>query len=251
MIDLHCHLLPAVDDGPADDAGALEMARAQVAAGVHTVACTPHVSHGYRANTAEAIGHAVSALQGRLHAAGLPLTLHRGGEVALARAIELSDDELTQLHLGGGPWLLLEAPLASDVPRLEQLVQGLQARGHRPLLAHPERCAAFHRDPKLLGALVRSGAAAQLTARSLTGDFGRTVEKLARSMADEGLAHVIASDAHDAGRRPPGLAQPLIDGGYGHLAGWATEAVPAAILAGEPLPAPPPRPKKRGLLRRR
>jgi protein-tyrosine phosphatase len=254
VIDLHCHLLPGIDDGPADEQATFELARAQVSAGVSKVLCTPHVNHGYPANTGEAILARVQQLRERLTAEQIPLRIQAGAEVAVARAIELPDDDLVLLHLGASDWLLLEPPLSTDVPRLEQLVQGLQARGHKILIAHPERCAAFHSNPKLLGALVEQGALAQITAASLTGQFGRTVAKLARTMVDEGMAHVIASDAHDARRRTPGLAEPLAEAGLDWMTEWACEAVPHAILAGDPIPQRPTPAKgsgRRGLLRRR
>lgn len=253
MIDLHCHLLPGIDDGPAEPQASLDLARAQLAAGVDKVLCTPHVAHGYPANTGEAIIAAVQALRERLAAERIPLRIQAGAEVAIARAIDLDDDELTLLHLGASDWLLLEPPLSTDVPRLAQLVGGLQARGHKILIAHPERCAAFHQNPKLLAELVTGGAMAQLTAASLTGQFGRTVARLARTMVDEGVVHVIASDAHDARRRAPGLAEPLAEAGLDWLTEWACQAVPHAMLAGEPIPPRPAaaRGGRRGLLRRR
>lgn len=253
MLDLHCHLLPGIDDGPRALDEAIAQARAHVAAGVATVVCTPHVSQSHR-NTAASIAAATAALQRILDEAGVALRVLPGAEVSLSRAIELDDHELRSLHLAGSGWLLLEAPLATDVPRLAQTVQGLQARGHRILLAHPERCAAFHRDPQLLGVLVRHGALAQVTAGSLTGDFGRTVERLARAMVDDELVHVVASDAHDLYRRAPGLAEPLRQAQFAALTPWACAEVPAALLAGAEVP---PRPlmrapsRRRGLLRRR
>ncbi len=247
VIDLHCHLLPGIDDGPADVAAALEQARAHVAAGVETVVCTPHVSHNY-ANTAVGIGAATVAFQAELVDAGIPLTVRPGAEVSLSRAIEMPDEELSALHLGGGDYLLLEPPLGSEVPRLAQLVKGLSSRGHRILIAHPERCAAFHRDDTLLAELVRDGALVQLTAGSLAGGFGRTVQKLAMSMATRGLVHVVASDAHDPVRRGPGLAAPMADAKLGALTDWACTAVPAAILSGDVLP---PRPELAHAGRRR
>jgi protein-tyrosine phosphatase len=251
VIDLHCHLLPGIDDGPADLAGAIQEAQAQVAAGVVTVVCTPHVSHGYR-NTAAGIVGGVGDLRTALGAAGVALDVRTGAEVSLARALELDDDELTALHLGGGPYLLLEPPLGNDVPRLADLVRGLQTRGHRILIAHPERCAAFHQDDELLGQLVESGALAQVTAGSLAGHFGRTVQKLATSMVDRGLIHVASSDSHDHVKRAPGLRQPLLDAGYEPLAAWLTEQVPSAILTGAEIPARPVpvATRKRGLFRR-
>ncbi|MBJ7470142.1 MAG: hypothetical protein JHD16_02530 [Solirubrobacteraceae bacterium] len=253
MIDLHCHLLPGIDDGPADDAAAIEQARVHVAAGIEKVVCTPHVSHGHR-NTGEGIVAATQAFRETLAAAGVPLRIQAGAEVSLSRAIELDDDELLQLHLGASEWLLLEPPLGTDVPRLPQMVGGIQSRGHRVLIAHPERCSAFHHDDKLLGELVRAGAAAQVTAASLTGQFGRTVQKVALAMVEADLVHVIASDAHDVVRRVPGLAAPLAEAGLEGLTEWACHAVPAAMLAGEELPPRPAgsgRPaKRRGMFRR-
>ncbi|MDO9354633.1 MAG: CpsB/CapC family capsule biosynthesis tyrosine phosphatase [Solirubrobacteraceae bacterium] len=238
MIDLHCHLLPGIDDGPADVATALEQARAHVEAGIDTVVCTPHVSHNH-ANTSAGIAEAVAAFQAALDGAQIPLAVKAGAEVSLSRAIEMDDDELTALHLGGSPYLLLEPPLGSEVPRLAQLVKGLASRGHKILVAHPERCAAFHRDDKLLAELVKDGAIVQLTAGSLAGDFGRTVQKLALSMASQGLVHVVASDAHDPTRRPPGLAAPMATAKLEGLTAWACQDVPAAVLAGQPLPERP------------
>lgn len=253
MIDLHCHLLPGIDDGPADTAAAIEQARVHVAAGVRTVVCTPHVSHGHR-NTSEAIAATTLELRGAFAEAGVELDLRPGAEVSLSRAIELDDGELAQLHLGGGDWLLLEPPLGTDVPRLPQMVAAIQSRGHKVLVAHPERCASFHHDTALLGELVRAGAAAQITAGSLSGRFGRTVQKAAMGMVDADLVHVIASDAHDPQRRPPGLAGPLAEAGLEGLTEWACVDVPAALLAGEPLPPRPagaaPAKRRRGLFRR-
>lgn len=245
MIDLHCHLLPGIDDGPADVASAVEQARAHVAAGVETVVCTPHVSHGY-ANTSTGIAAATASFGNDLEQAGVPLQLLHGAEVSLSRAIEMPDDELTALHLGGSGWLLLEPPLGSEVPRLAQLVKGLSSRGHRILVAHPERCAAFHRDDDLLAELVKDGALVQLTAGSLNGQFGRTVQKLAASMVNRGLVHVIASDAHDPSHRAPGLAGPLAEAKLDALTEWATTAVPAAMLAGETIPPRPELPRAGG-----
>jgi len=249
VIDLHCHLLPGIDDGPSDLEASLEMARAHVAAGVQTVLCTPHASHGYPGNTGDAIARATGELRVQLEAEGIPLEVQAGAEVALATAIALSDDDLTAFHLGDSSWLLLEPPLSTDVPRLDALVRGLRARGHHILIAHPERCAAFHQNPKLLGELVGDGVLAQLTAGSLAGQFGRTVAKLASSMVDEGVAHVVASDAHDARHRAPGLAGPLEEAGFGWMTEWACELVPQAMLAGERIPARPERPRGGGAIR--
>ncbi len=251
MIDLHCHLLPGLDDGPSDLVESLRQARAHVAAGVQTVVCTPHVDQTYP-NDAARIRDAVIRLQLALETANIPLRILPGAEVALSRAMELSNDDLCDLHLAGTDCLLLEPPLSTDVPRMGEVIRTLQSRGHRVLLAHPERCIAFHNDPELLGELVAGGALAQVTAASFTGRFGRTVERVARTMLDDGFVHVIASDAHSFDRRPPGLLGPLQDANLPALAPWACKAVPQAILADLEIP---PRPEsaaaKRRIFRRR
>lgn len=238
MIDLHCHILPGIDDGPEHVEASLAMARAQVEAGVTTVVATPHVSWNY-GNSAGTIRPATVTLQAAIDAAGIPLRVLPGAEVALTRAADLSAEQLAELRLGDGPWLLLEPPMAVDSPGIEGMIGMVQSRGSRILLAHPERCAAFHRDPDLLARLVRSGCRGQVTAGALTGTFGRTVQSLARRFVDEGLIHVVASDAHDADYRPPGLRAAISDAGYAPLADWLTADVPGAMLENRPLPPRP------------
>lgn len=253
VIDLHCHILPGIDDGPDHVEASLAMAREQVEVGVTTVVATPHVSWNY-ANSAGSIGPATAALQAAIDAAGIPLRVLPGAEVALTRAVDLSGEQLAELRLGGSPWLLLEPPIAVDSPGIEGMIGMVQARGSRILLAHPERCAAFHSDPDLLDRLVRSGCRAQVTAGALTGTFGRTVQTLARRFVDEGLIHVVASDAHDASYRRPGLRPAILDSGYDPLAAWLTTEVPGAILENRPLPPRPafaPTPPRRSRWPRR
>lgn len=238
MIDLHCHILPGIDDGPADIEASLEMARAHVARGTTTVVATPHVSWDY-VNRAVDIADATEELQLALRANGIPLTVLPGAEVALTRAVDLQAEELQALRLGGSPWLLLEAPISVDSPGLEGMIGMVQARGVRVLLAHPERCAAFHSDPELLERLVRAGCLAQLTATALSGMFGRRVQALGRQFLDAGLIHVVSSDAHDTLHRAPGMREQLADAGYAPLTDWLTQTVPEALLSGTPVPERP------------
>jgi protein-tyrosine phosphatase len=247
MVDLHCHLLPGVDDGPATMEAALDLARAQVAAGVRYVAVTPHVDWDY-GNRAPQMEAGLAALRTAIADAGIPLEVGPGGEVAVTVAAELSDDDLAALRLGGGPWVLLEAPLSPSAVGFERIVQHVQMRGHRVLLAHPERSPAVQRDPDVLDMLVRGGALVQLTAGSFDGQFGRTVQRFTHELVGRRLVHVVSSDAHDAERRPPGLREPLERAGLGDLAPWLTDTVPSAIVAGDPIPRPPapfPEPKRR------
>jgi protein-tyrosine phosphatase len=238
VIDLHSHILPGIDDGPETIAGSLEMARAAVAAGMRTMVATPHVSWRY-ANTPESIAEAVAGLRERLAAERIELEILAGAEVAMTRVEGLSDGELEALRLGGGPWLLLEPPFAPVAGPLAAIVGDLQDRGHRILLAHPERCPAIHRDPGLLVSLVEQGALSSLTAGSLAGRFGKHVQGFALTLASQGLVHNVASDAHDAVNRAPGVAREIDGAGLGPLSGWLTEEVPRAILSGQDIPERP------------
>jgi len=253
MIDLHCHLLPGLDDGPATVSEALALARAAVAAGTRTMVATPHIDH-FHGVAPEEIPVAVAALSVRLGHEGIPLDVRGGGEIALTRLGDLREAELDILRLGGGPYVLLEAPLsmaAGDFDRI--FLHEISAGRRRVLLAHPERCPAFQQDPDRLRRLVDAGALVQITAESMTGGFGRLVRTFALDLLREGLVHDVASDAHDTQRRPPDLLRAFAAAerdvpGLSAQVGWLTEEAPAAILSGDELP---PRPALAGAGRRR
>ncbi|HLL91334.1 MAG TPA: CpsB/CapC family capsule biosynthesis tyrosine phosphatase, partial [Solirubrobacteraceae bacterium] len=105
--------------------------------------------------------------------------------------------------------------------------------------AHPERCQAFHRDPRMLAALVRDGVLTSITAGSLVGRFGNRVRRFALQLVQDELVHNVSSDAHGHDRRRPGIAAELEQAGMGELCEWLTEAVPAAILSGGEIPPRP------------
>jgi protein-tyrosine phosphatase len=238
VIDLHSHVLAGIDDGPESVTGSLAIARAEAEAGVRTLVATPHVNWRYRNDAATIAQHAAS-LRELLDAEGIELDLRAGAEVAMTEVAELEPAELARLRLGGGEWLLLEPPFSPIAAALEPIVQSVQRGGSRVLLAHPERCPAFHRDPSLLRTLVGEGVLTSITAGSLVGRFGSHVRRFALQLAQEQLVHNVASDAHDVAERAPGLASELEQAGLGALTEWLTEAVPAAILDGGPVPARP------------
>jgi len=242
MIDLHCHVLAGIDDGPAAIEGSLALARVAVRAGTEVLVATPHVSARHP-NRAGAIARCLAELRGRMQMdadSGEPaLELRAGAEVALAYATEVDDEELVRLRLGGGPWLLLEPPTAPVDFDIAERVTQVAARGHRVLLAHPERSPAFQRDPGMLAALVGAGALTSITAASLRGRSGADVRRFAIELVRERLVHNLASDAHHHDQRPPTMAPELERAGLGSLARWLTCEVPAAILAGEEIPERP------------
>jgi protein-tyrosine phosphatase len=255
MIDLHCHLLPGIDDGPKTIEDSVALARAAVSAGTRVIVATPHVSWHYP-NDAATIARLTSEVNQRLSAEGVELEVLAGAEIAMTRANEIEAGELERLTLGGGPWVLLEPPFAPVATGLDGVVEALRGAGHQVVIAHPERCPAFHREPQALEALVRAGALSSITAGSLVGRFGGEVRRFARRLVADGLVHNVASDAHDAVKRRPGIADELVGAGLGELSDWLTQAVPSAILSGEAIPprpiaGAPSRGRFRGIRRRR
>ncbi len=251
MIDLHCHLLPAVDDGPRSTKEALALARALVAAGVGTAVATSHVSPAHP-NTAKELAAARTKLRKALKKARIPLKVLPGAEVDLLHALTLDHDELEALRLGDSRALLVECPFTAVAPHFEQQIEQLQTSGHRVVLAHPERSQLFLRDPELLPRLVAGGVLASVTAASLAGRVGGTPRRFARHAVEAGLAHDVATDAHDVARRGPLLREALTGPDLAPVADWLLRDAPAAILDDAPLPPRPslPPPAARSGLRR-
>jgi protein-tyrosine phosphatase len=249
VIDLHSHILPGVDDGPATLEASLEMARVAAQSGIETMAATPHIDHAHGVEPTH-VPVAVAALNVALTRARIPLRVVRGAEIAVTRLVELDDAVLRGLRLGDGPWLLVEAPLGYAPNHLEQMVLGLREQGHEILLAHPERSVHFQRSPDSLRRLVDGGVRCSITAASMSGQFGQTVRRHTLDMLAAGLVHNVSSDAHDHRRRPPGMREGFAGAeedlpGISAQADWYTRDVPAAILAGLPLPEAPDPPRRR------
>ena len=252
MIDLHSHVLPGIDDGAAD----LDASRAMLAVaaddGIRVMAATPHLRDDHPRVDPAATAAACREVE---QAAGTGVELVPGGEVDIAWALAATADELRLASFAGrGTDLLVETPYGELPETFEELLFRLRAHGFRILLAHPEQSPTFQRSPARLAELVRAGTLLQLTARSLTQERDRATRRLAERLVTERLAHVLASDSHSPGPwRPPVLSEgaAALEALAPGWAAWMTDAVPAAILSGDPLPPepPPPRPR-RGSLRR-
>jgi protein-tyrosine phosphatase len=243
-VDIHCHLLPGLDDGPGNMPEALAMAHTAVNAGTTHMVATPHIDHTWRVRPAQIAARA-EALREALAAQAIPLQVSTGAEIALSRLVDLSASELDSVRLGDGPYLLIECPLSPTAGDFDALLLRVHARGEPVVLAHPERSPLFQQEPERLVRLVAAGMLCSLTAGSLKGAFGASVRRFSIQLLREELVHDLSSDAHDHLGRPPGLADALAGvedelPGIGRRREWLTELAPAAILAGEPLPEPPP-----------
>jgi len=207
MYDLHCHLLPAIDDGPADLDTALEMARMAVADGITTVACTPHIYPGVYENTGAGIREAIERLRRELSSNGIELTLVEGADVHIAPHLGESIRSGRIPTLAGSRYLLLEPPHHVAPPRFEEVVFELMAQGIVPVITHPERLSWVEDHFDVFARLAARGAWMQITAGALTGRFGSRPRAVAERFVGEGLCMIIATDAHHPCRRPPLLSE--------------------------------------------
>jgi protein-tyrosine phosphatase len=243
VIDLHSHVLPGVDDGPADLDGALAICRAAAEDGIEVLAATPHVrAHDYP-TTAEQMEAALASLAA---AAGDVVRLVPGGELDLGE-VSRPVEELRRFALAGNPrYLLVETPYLGWPLDIADRLFDLRASGITPVLAHPERNADVQAQPALLEPLVASGTLMQLTAASVDGRLGRRAQACSRTLIDRGLAHLLASDAHSPSIRAIGMSAAADAVGDAELARWLTVGVPCAIVEGTRIPErPEPAKKKR------
>jgi protein-tyrosine phosphatase len=239
VIDLHCHILPALDDGAADLDDAIAMARQAEADGIRTVCATPHVRHDHDVVVAE-LAQRTAELSSELERRSVDVAIATGAEVAETALAGLGDAELRAASLGGGGrWILLEPAPGPLGESLDGAVAELARRGCRAVIAHPER----HADADIaarLERLVEHGALVQVTAAFLEHEHAAPV---ILDLAERGLVHLLGSDAHSSrAGRPVTLSGAL--GALatatrvgGHL-DWIAQEAPAAILAGRDVTPP-------------
>lgn len=243
MIDLHCHILPQLDDGPNSIDESVALARSLAEQEVAKVVATPHVREDFP-NTPPAIDRAVDDLRAALRTHGVPLEIVPGAEIAIDHLPRLAPADLRRLTLGDrGRYLLLETPYTTWPLTLSSQVAQLHADGFGVVLAHPERNPSVQATPDLLEPLVNAGVLVQITANSFRGRRASHIRETATALVARGLAHVVATDAHSAESRRTGweaFADAVPDAG---LRWWLTDDVPAAILTGSP-PADRPQPAR-------
>lgn len=203
MIDLHCHILPGVDDGAQNIEDSLDMAQMAVKEGITHILATPHHhAHGWYNNKKD-VEKLVSEVQSAIDNADIPLTIFPGQEVRLYGEI-IEDIKAGKIQSvdEANQYLLIEFPSNTVPSYSERLFYELQAIGIIPIIVHPERNQAIQKDPHILKNLVDKGALSQLTAGSYLGTFGRKAEKLSKDLINANLIHYFASDAHNTTNRP-------------------------------------------------
>lgn len=207
VIDLHCHILPGLDDGAGDLEHSVQMARIAVLDGISGIVCTPHMSPCFPGNNREVILAAVEALSARLMEEGIELELYPGCELAIDSDLpeEIEAGKLLTIN-DSGNFALLEMPAEMIPPHMSKFFWMLQVKGITPILAHPERNFQLIKHSSILLKWVEAGVLVQITGDSLRGRYGRTIGDFSLKLLKQRMAHFVATDSHNPGRRKPVLS---------------------------------------------
>lgn len=251
FIDIHCHVLPGIDDGARDEPEAVAMAAAAAADGTRTIIATPHQLGGHGAVTARAIRSGVEAVNAAITAAGIDVVVLPGADVRIEPELPdlLRRGEVVTLA-DRGVHVLLELPHAVYFP-LDPLLASLRRQRLVGILSHPERNRGIQARPDVVAEVIRAGGLVQITAGSLLGDFGERARSLAEALVRSRQVHFVASDGHDTTRRPVGLGRARA--AVAALAGPAfadavTRENPARVADGRPVPCHGRAGGRRGML---
>jgi protein-tyrosine phosphatase len=207
VYDVHCHILPNIDDGARDLKIALDMARLAENDGITHLACTPHIYPGLYENTPAGIAAAVKIFHRRLLDEGIDLELSWGAD------IQVVPELVSNMRSGAFPtinrsrYFLFEPPHHVPLSNFDQFVFDSVSAGFVPVITHPERLHWIDDHYEEFVAAVQAGAWIQLTAGSVTGRFGRSPRYWSEKMLDDGIVHLLATDAHNTRSRAPLLAE--------------------------------------------
>ena len=220
-VDLHCHLLPGLDDGAPSMDATVAHARRLETAGVHDVACTPHIKRvDFPRVEIARLASLRAEAQRAISDQGIDVRLHGGGELAHEDALALAPDDLELIAQGpdDSRWLLLECPFEGARHDFVAATERLWSLGYGVLIAHPERTASIPGADQRIRSLVARGALVQVNATSLTGRHGPAAQVGAQHLVDQGLAWCLASDGH------PGTRDETLDRGYDALRALGADA---------------------------
>ncbi|OQY05494.1 MAG: hypothetical protein B6I22_07350 [Desulfobacteraceae bacterium 4572_123] len=245
MIDIHCHILPGIDDGPLSIAESLVMVDQALADGIKTIVATPHTFNGVYTTPSEAVTGGVDSLNRILTDKNIRLRICPGAEVHTCDVFSRKIiDGLAGTINHTGKYVLVEFPFQTINPGTSEELFQLKLKGITPIIAHPERNILFQRDIDQLYDIVGMGCLVQITAMSITGELGTAAMGCAHTLLQRHLAHVIASDAHSPGSRPPILSNGVdaaadILGSMAEARKMVTD-IPRAILCGDSIEIPDP-----------
>ncbi len=241
MIDLHCHILPGIDDGARSLEEAVEMARIAEAEGIERIVATPHLfREGFECETLGTIEKKRHLLTRTLDAANIRVEILRGAEVYIAPnlidEIRINRDFLVVNHR---PYMFVEFPANHVFSGVKELFFELMNEGITPVIAHPERNSVFADHPLFLYELVQLGSLVQANSGSFSGIYGRKIEQAAFRFLELRLVHFIASDGHNQRSLAPRLLEAKEKAGEILGNKEATALVkenPEAVLEGKEIP---------------
>ncbi len=197
MIDIHCHILPAIDDGASNEEDSLAMLKVAVDEGIRTIVATPHHNRKY-SNDQQKILTKVAELNELIAAKDLPIKVIPGQEIRIYGELLLDYENNKLVTIGNTSRYMLIEFSSNHVPHYaERLLYDMELHGLKPIIVHPERNAEIMENPDKLYQLVQKGALTQVTACSVTGYFGKKIQKFTHQLIEANLTHVIASDAHN------------------------------------------------------
>ena len=244
MIDIHAHILPGIDDGPATMDESVEICRMAASNGTTTIVATPHFNAGTYETTSAKIFELINELEARLEQEKINLRILPGAEVLLSPELitYVKKEEYLTINRSG-KYVLVELPPHLVPPHWDTFLMTMIDAGIVPILAHPERNAWFLNNPTALYQVVTKGAMVQMTAMSITGKFGEDIQRFSIFLLEHNLAHVIATDTHSTFYRPPLLreAVKIAEDVIGkEKANDLVTTMPAAIIDGREVSLPPP-----------
>ncbi|WP_423800060.1 tyrosine-protein phosphatase [Neobacillus sp. SAB-20_R2A] len=234
MIDLHCHILPGIDDGARDLSESIEMARKAASQGIRTIVATPHHLNNQYENPKQIILEKTAELNRQLQQENIDVKIVPGQEVRIHGELlkGYAKDEIQPIH--NSNYVLVEFP-SNHVPRYaNQLFYDMQLEGLIPIIVHPERNQQINEQPDILYRMVEKGALTQVTAASISGDFGKKIKRFTLQLVEANLTHFIASDAHNVKSRTFKLREAfdIIQKNYGNEMVYLLQENAANVLNG-------------------
>jgi protein-tyrosine phosphatase len=239
MIDIHCHILPSIDDGARSRKESLEMCRMAAADGITTIVATPHFKAKVHEPSSSKVFALLRELNQDIQDAGLDLKILHGADLAICPETKKYIDTVEHLRINNTRYFLAELPHELAPPGWDDFLLSLIEIGYRPILTHPERNPSFIRNPEIVIPFVKGGGLVQITGGSILGEFGSDIQNTARELLRAGFVHVIATDAHSTDFRAPLLSKAVAEAGkiidQEDVTAMVT-TVPEAIINGRELP---------------
>jgi protein-tyrosine phosphatase len=201
MVDIHCHVLPGVDDGAESILESVQMLRTAAANGITDVIVTPHYKANHRSATPESIHRKIATLQESVNYRQIPITLHPGNEIMYYSGVTADLLAGKVLTLAGTDHVLVEFKPGVSPTDMRQGLQKIWETGYQPVLAHVERYQCIVENPDYAGEMVDIGAKLQTNYDAVMGGQGRGVKKCLQTLLENGLIDYLGTDAHDTKKR--------------------------------------------------